>query len=50
MVVEGDLTWDSEHTVQCTDEVVWNCAPVSPQKIFKKEKSIYVSIHSHTPY
>ena len=23
MVMEGDLTWGGEHTVQCTDDVVW---------------------------
>ena len=26
MVMGGDLTW-SEHTTQCTDEVLWNFAP-----------------------
>ena len=25
--MEGDLTWDGEHTIQCTDDVLWNCAP-----------------------
>ena len=24
---EGDLIWGCEHTVQCTDDVLWNCAP-----------------------
>ena len=23
----GDLPWGGEHTVQCTDDVLWNCAP-----------------------
>ena len=23
----GDLTWGGEHTIQCTDDVLWNCAP-----------------------
>ena len=27
MVMEGDLTWGGEHTVQCTDDVLWNRAP-----------------------
>ena len=27
MVMEGDLTWNGEHTAQCTDDVLWNCAP-----------------------
>ena len=26
MVMEGDLTWGGEHTVQCTDDVLWKCA------------------------
>ena len=26
MVTEGDLTWGGEHTIQCTDDVLWNCA------------------------
>ena len=26
MVMEGDLTWDGEHTVQYTDDVQ-NCTP-----------------------
>ena len=25
--IEGDLTWDAEHTVQYTDDVLWNCTP-----------------------
>lgn len=27
MVMEGDLTWGGEHTIQCTGDVLWNCAP-----------------------
>ena len=27
MVINGGLTWGSEHTMQCTDGVLWNCAP-----------------------
>ena len=23
MVIEGDLTWDSEHTIQYTDDVLY---------------------------
>ena len=26
MVMEGDLTWGGEHTIQYTDEVLQNCA------------------------
>lgn len=25
--INGDLTWGGEHTIQCTDDVLWNCAP-----------------------
>ena len=24
MLMEGDLTWGSEHTIQYTDDVLWN--------------------------
>ena len=27
MLMGGDWTWGGEHTVQCTDDVLWNCAP-----------------------
>ena len=27
MVMEGDLTSGAGHTIQCTDDVLWNCAP-----------------------
>ena len=27
MVMGGDLTWPGEHPTQCTDDVLWNCAP-----------------------
>ena len=27
MVMEGGLTQGGDHTVQCTDYVLWNCAP-----------------------
>ena len=27
MVMEGDLTWGGEHTIQHTDNVLKNCAP-----------------------
>ena len=27
MVMEGDLTWGGEHTVQYTDDVLQNCIP-----------------------
>ena len=29
MVMKGDLTWGGEHTVQCTDDVLQNCAPAT---------------------
>ena len=25
--MEGDLTWGVEHTIQCTDDVLWHCVP-----------------------
>ena len=43
--MEGDFTRGGEHTVQCTDDVLWKCAPetctillssVTPN-IFEKE-------------
>ena len=41
MVKEGDLTWGSEHTIQCTDDVLQNCtAECNPNKFNKKEKKI----------
>ena len=27
MVIEGDLTWGGEHTIQYTDDVLQNCTP-----------------------
>ena len=27
MVMEGDLTWGGEHTVQYTDDVLQSCTP-----------------------
>ena len=27
MVMDGDLTWGDEHTIQCTYAALWNCAP-----------------------
>ena len=27
MVMERDLTWGGEHTIQYTDDVFYNCAP-----------------------
>ena len=27
MVMEGDLTWGGEHTIQYTDDVLLNCTP-----------------------
>ena len=25
--MEGNLTWDGEHTIQCPDDVLYNCTP-----------------------
>ena len=44
MVMEGDLTWGGEHTLQCTYDVLQNCTPETyiilltnvTQKIFLK--------------
>ena len=27
MVMEGELTWGGEHTIQCTEDVLQNCRP-----------------------
>ena len=27
MVMERDVTWGGEHTIQCKGDVLWNCAP-----------------------
>ena len=27
MEMVRDLTWGGEHTIQYTDDVLWNCAP-----------------------
>ena len=27
MVMEGDLTWGGEHTIQCIDDVLQHCTP-----------------------
>ena len=51
MVMERDLTWGGEHTIQYTDDVLQNCTPETynfinqyhPQnsiKILKKETKI----------
>lgn len=26
-MIDTDLTWDCEHTIQCTDDMYQNCAP-----------------------
>ena len=53
MVMEGDLTCDGEHTVECTDDVLWNCAPetciillisVTPINFMKRKKRL-MSFH-----
>ena len=46
---DRDLTWGDEHTIQCTDDVLWNCAPetciillnsVTPINSIKRKKII----------
>ena len=45
-VTDGDMTWGGEHTLQCTDGVLWDCAlnlynfvnQGHPSKFNKKEK------------
>ena len=48
MVIEGDLTWGGEHTIQYTDDVLENCTPetyiilltnVTPINSIKKKKN-----------
>ena len=39
MVMEGDLTWGGEHTIQCTDDVLENCTP----------ETYIISLNSITP-
>ena len=34
MVMQGDLTWGGEHTIQCTDDVLWNCIPETRVVLF----------------
>ena len=29
MVVEGDLTWGGEHTIEYMDDALWKCTPVT---------------------
>lgn len=31
--MEGDLTW-GEHSIQCTDDGLWNCAPETCTLLF----------------
>ena len=43
MVVEGHSTGSGEHTVQCTDDVWWNCVPetsVTSINLTKRKKGI----------
>ena len=48
MVMEGDLTWGGEHTMQYTDDILQNCTPetyiilltnVTPMNSVKKNKN-----------
>lgn len=48
MVMNGDLTWSIEHTIQCTNSELWKCAPetriimltsVTPISSIKRKKS-----------
>ena len=47
MVMEEDVIWGGEHTIQCTNDVFWNCTPemciivltsVTPTGSIKKKK------------
>ena len=47
MLTEGGLTWGGEHTIQCKDNVLWDCASmtciilltsVTPINSIKKKK------------
>ena len=47
--MDGDLTWGGEHTVECTDDMLWNSAPetckilltsVTPINSIKRGKTI----------
>ena len=33
----GDVTWSGEHTVQCTDDVLWNFVNVTPKNSIKRK-------------
>ena len=53
---DGNLTWGGEYTIQCTDNVLWNCAPetciilltsVICNKFNKKRKKLW---HLYTYY
>ena len=46
MVMEGDLTWGGEHTIQCTDDVLWNCII---SKITQEPKTCIILLTSVTP-
>ena len=44
--MEGDLTWGGEHTIQCTDDVLWNCII---SKITQEPKTCIILLTSVTP-
>ena len=56
MVMEGDLHWGGEHTVWCTDNVMWDCAPeiciflltsVTPINSINRKKKEFCLLQGH---
>ena len=56
MVMEGDLHWGGEHTVRCTDNVLWDCAPeiciflltsVTPINSINRKKKEFCLLQGH---
>ena len=55
MVLEGDFTCDGEHPTECTDDVLWKCAPETCTTLlnqchlnkFNKKEKIIMSIKTY---
>ena len=56
MVIEGDLTYGSEHTIQYSHDVLWNYAPetyiilltnVTPIHSIKNKIKIFIILRDH---
>ena len=41
MVMEGDLIWGGEHTIQYTDDVLQNCTPETYIILLTNVTSVY---------